>query len=112
LNSRSFFVLGDAGTTGTGGGIIELFANGSDWVLRSASGNTRIAEINSNVFEQFEFSIDWNTQTFDIRRNGSLLGSDQPFYNELSTDVSELHLFNLESSDVAAYDEINIGCPT
>jgi hypothetical protein len=109
LNGRNYFVLGDDNVA-TNEGVIHLFANGSDWVVADSDGNTRLTEIVPNTYEHFEFYLDWNARTYDIYRGGGLLEEGQPFRNPTSTDVTQLHLFNLDIDAVAEYDEISIGC--
>lgn len=108
-STGAYFVIGDASTSSN---------NGIAWVYLSSAGNIRFyasgsANINvpfsANTWYHIEMrNINWVAKTYDIYINGTLQTSNFPFRSTASTNMSQVHLYNLSALN-SYYDNISIG---
>jgi hypothetical protein len=108
--ARSYFVLGDENVA-MNFGVLFLYAEGSTWKAVGGSSALGVAPVTPFVYERFEFFLDWNTRTMDIRLNGSPVVLDLPFRDSAfaTTAITEMHLYN-RAPATASYDEIVLSC--
>ena len=99
--------IGDNNTT-TNGGIITFSA---DW-SGSFNMNGIFNVFNANQWYHIECqNIDYINVTFDYYIDGVLIQASVPFNSTTSTDISQIHLFNVQPGSIAYFDDIIIGAP-
>jgi hypothetical protein len=105
--ANGYFVVGDANIA-TNNGIVFCYFNSTS-SLRFFNTAGYNYSVTANTWYHIELkNINWTAKTFDIYINSVLWQSNFAFRSPASTDMTQLHTFNLASA-TASYDKIVIG---
>lgn len=97
------------GTNSSVYGLCDIYRNSSS-TYRIQGSTLVIHNVPLGNWMKLEFkNINFNTKTFDLHADGSLIQSGMGFNNSSLTNLSQIALFQNDISTVGYYDDVQIG---
>ena len=109
--ASAYFVIGDDNVDTNRGIIFFAFNAGNLAVYDGLNWRSGISYV-ANAWYFIEFrNINWVAKSYDFYVNGRLQVAAVAFRSQATTSLSKLHLYNMDLSARAWYDDIFIGTP-